>query len=100
MFKKTVFVVSTIFLLFSSPGMATQVATLTDSNIVVTDQDPSKARLAECQPLRGDAVEILEVVKNAGGMLGVNVAKVNIVSGACVGTHGWVGLTRLASPRQ
>lgn len=100
MFIKPLLIVAASAMFVSTPGIAVQVATLTDSNVVMTDQDLTKARLAECQPLRGDSVEILEQVKNSGGMLGVNVARVKVVTGSCAGTEGWVGLPRLESAKQ
>ncbi|MEI4940613.1 hypothetical protein U1710_02235 [Aeromonas caviae] len=99
MFNKNLLFVVAAAMFASTPGIAAQSATLTDSNMVMTDQDPTKARLAECQPLRGDAVEILEQVMNAGGMQGVNVARVKVVTGSCAGTEGWVGLSRLESAK-
>ncbi|MFM4785436.1 hypothetical protein ACEUCV_15630 [Aeromonas veronii] len=99
MFKKSLLIVAAAAMFAGTPSIAAQAATLTDSNIIMTDQDPTKARLAECQPLRGDAVEILEQVMNAGGMQGVNVARVKVVTGSCAGTEGWVGLSRLESAK-
>lgn len=99
MFKKSLLIVAAAAMCASTPGIAAQAATLTDSNMVMTDQDPTKARLAECQPLRGDSVEILEQVMSAGGLQGVNVARVKVVTGSCAGTEGWVGLSRLESAK-
>ncbi|MEM0550484.1 MULTISPECIES: hypothetical protein [Aeromonas] len=100
MFKKHILVIAASLVFFSTTSIAGEVAKLSDSNMVLTDQDPVKARKAECQPLRGDSVEVIEVVKNAGGMLNVDVAKVKVMTGSCAGTQGWVGLSRLVSSAQ
>lgn len=68
---------------------------LTDGNVLMTDADPSQARLAQCQPVKGDKVMVLETKSNVTGIHGLNVARVIVTSGDCMGIGGWVGLLRL-----
>lgn len=46
---------------------------------------------ASCQPLRGDAAQILESSRFAG----TEVYQITVLSGRCQGTTGWVGAARL-----
>lgn len=70
-------------------------AQLTDSQVLLTDANLSKARLAECQPMKGERVSVLETKLNLEGMTGVHAARVLILEGACEGKQGWVGTARL-----
>lgn len=46
---------------------------------------------ASCQPLRGDAAQILESSRFAG----TEVYRITVLSGRCQGATGWVGAARL-----
>lgn len=105
---KTRFIATTAAAVFAAaagiPGASTAQATadvantqarLTDSQVLLTDSSPSKAKLAECQPLKGEIVAILEIRKNIEGMLGLDAARVQVLDGRCKGSQGWVGLSRL-----
>jgi hypothetical protein len=69
---------------------------LSDSDVLFTAPDVAVAKMASCQPLKGQAVEILET-QNVGG---IQVAKVRIAEGACAGSVGWVGIARLQYERR
>lgn len=60
---------------------------------VFTDgQSGKKAWLpAACQPLKGDRVKLIDFNANAGGVRGVNSARVNVSEGRCKNGDGWVG---------
>lgn len=70
-------------------------ARLTDGQVLLTDPSPSKAKLAQCQPLKGELVAIMETRSAVDGMLGLDVAHVVVLEGTCKGDIGWVGLSRL-----
>jgi hypothetical protein len=70
-------------------------ARLTDTQVLLTDASPMKAKLDDCQPLKGEAVAILETRSNVDGMVGVSAAHVRVLGGQCTGLQGWVGLPRL-----
>jgi len=70
-------------------------ARLTDSQVLLTDANPTKATFADCQPLKGEVVAILETRSNVDGMKGVTAARVRVLGGQCRGAQGWVGLLRL-----
>ena len=63
---------------------------LTDGNVLLTDSDLTKARLAVCQPSKGDLVLIRKVENIAGG----SMAFVEVTTGLCEKHTGWVGTGR------
>ena len=63
---------------------------LTDGNVLLTDSDLTKARLAVCQPSKGDVVFIKKVENIAGG----SIAFVQVITGLCETNTGWVGTGR------
>lgn len=96
--KHTHIVISAIVCATALPCLASAEpyeAQLSDSQVLLTDASLSKARLAECQPMKGERVSVLETKLNLEGMTGVNAARVVILEGACKGTQGWVGTARL-----
>ncbi|HEY8096980.1 MAG TPA: hypothetical protein VIE65_12935 [Methylobacter sp.] len=81
---------------FDATGLAVaKELRLTDSNVLLTDSDPMKAKLAACQPQKGEQVKALAFQANAGGIRGANVARVAVLEGRCKGVEGWVGTARL-----
>lgn len=70
-------------------------AQLSSSNSLISDINSMS--LANCQPMKGERVAILDIKapakREAGG--GVDIAKVRVLEGRCAGQFGWVGLPRL-----
>ncbi|RRS01181.1 hypothetical protein EIP75_21640 [Aquabacterium soli] len=94
----------TVALVVAIPGLAraqSYEATLSDSQVLLTDASPSRAQLTSCQPMKGERVSVLETKMNIDGMTGLNAARVLVLEGECKGARGWVGLARLekASPK-
>lgn len=50
--------------------------------------------LAQCQPLKGDQVDILAIQQKIG-YLTAPVAHVRVVDGQCAGEEGWVGIAHV-----
>lgn len=89
-----------------SAGLAVAVATgaqtvtpRTDSQWIVEPgglvaENHSGAPMAACQPRRGDRVRVHTVPPQAG-VGEVQIVEVTVLSGACVGTRGWIEPKRL-----
>jgi hypothetical protein len=75
-------------------------AQLTDTQIMFTSGKIEGAKLSECQPLKGEIVEILETIKNAEGMQGFNLVKVRVTEGQCANREGWVGMAKLEAVKR
>lgn len=76
-----------------------QVARLTDTQVLLTTADAINRKLAECQPLRGETVAVLETIKSSPGMPAPDMARVRVQDGRCKDTLGWVGLERVEAAR-
>jgi len=68
-----------------------QVARLTDSSVLV--ESLADLKMATCQPMKGERVQLGEQRNSIGGMPG-NVAQVTVIEGRCAGKTGWVGMER------
>lgn len=71
-------------------------ARLTSSEVLLTAPDPMVAKLADCQPLKGQPVQIIETQNGPYG----SISKVKIVDGPCANKVGWVGITHLEFGKQ
>ena len=74
-------------------------AKVTASNTMLAEPKLDARAMHECQPLKGDTVAILEVRKNADGMMGLNITRVRVIDGLCTGKMGWIGVERLEAIR-
>lgn len=75
-------------------------ARLSDTHVLLTDGNPTKAKPADCQPLKGETVAILETRTKIDGIPGIDAARVVVLEGQCKGVQGWVGLRRLEKVAQ
>jgi hypothetical protein len=74
-----------------------EVFKLTAGNVLLTTGDPGTAKLAACQPAKGNRVAAQERQQT----MGMTVLHVVVLDGACKGTTGWVGIERVeALPQQ
>lgn len=71
-----------------------QVARLTDSNALVEPSSTSTLKLATCQPLRSEAVAILEWAE----VFKAPAARVRVLEGHCKDAEGWIGTAHLEIP--
>lgn len=67
-------------------------AKLTDTQVMFTSDTINNASLSECQPLKGEVVEMGETSKRSGAL---ELVKVRVTEGRCENQEGWIGLVRL-----
>lgn len=93
------FILATATILLSAHAVAQtddpQIEKLTDSNVFFSSVTGGIPERASCQPLKGEAVSVLDVVKKLNGMPMMDVAHVRVMEGQCTGQEGWVGVARL-----
>jgi len=53
-----------------------------------------------CQPLQGETVEVIDVLTDAEGIKGFDLAKVHIIDGHCAGEEGWIASASLSEALQ
>jgi hypothetical protein len=70
-------------------------ARLSGTDALLTDADPRQAQLAQCQPVDGEKVEIVDTQSEAGGIPGSYAVRVQVAEGHCEGLQGWVDIARL-----
>ncbi len=66
-----------------------------ESNVLLSDESPSKAKPAECQPSAGERVGLIRTTNDVDGITGLAVATVVVLDGRCKGSVGWTGPVRL-----
>lgn len=97
------FILTTASMLLSAHAFAQtdepQIARLTDSNVFFSSVAGGTPELAGCQPLKGEAVSVLDVIKKLNGMPMMDVAQVRVMDGQCSGQEGFVGVARLEAAR-
>jgi hypothetical protein len=93
------FILATATILLSAHAFAQtdqpKIEKLTDSDVFFSANESGTLERASCQPLKGEAVSVLDVKKNLGGMPMMDVAHVRVMEGQCAGQEGWVGVARL-----
>ena len=76
---------------------ALEIFKVTEGDALITNADPGIAKLAECQPAKGNHVAAQERKQLAG----TTMLRVTVLDGACKGAMGWVGIHRVeAVPEQ